>query len=435
MFSSISFSWFRKPLYDARVLRPVEAAFPQLDFTEIKHTWWQVRTWPASPSSVFLIMDTLPSELLSNIASFLSLSDLSSFRLACRRFTYASLHLLLQHLCVLDTLDDLEELFSCLSLDDKSRYTESLTLLHGRWPVCDFQRWATHPLQLNESLPQTASSPKWTDAFQRYRLFVENEARRTTHDDLTRLKKVLELFPRLRQLTVSHLHTKGWRPVGPQQYIHLREQIWMSPCISDSESLGAIAQSVLTLLPTLSSVQHLAIDGRLNLSSITDITPIIQITSLKMKAVQLASWDRERFLSVIHMFPSLRELALGFTSTEVLVPVDKISLPFLKRLSLHRLYVSETALLRVLERNPQVSLHLSDATLVRGHWDTFCHRARRMGKGADITLEGYMNGLDPTCVHLSIEGDRKYRLLRFLENGEAQWPFRARWIAPRVFYV
>ncbi|KZL88164.1 ring finger domain protein [Colletotrichum incanum] len=278
-------------------------------------------------------MDTLPVEIITYIASFMKVGDLSNFRLANRHLANVTFRLLAKHLCVLNVVEDLRDLVAFVSAKSNTYHTEAVTLLHGRWPVCDFDEWVAHPLQFNEFLPQTPSTTRRRqDAFMKYRTFAENEAHRDTNNDVAELR-ALSFLPKLRHLTISHIHTKGWRPVGPKKYLALRKRIWMAPYINDS--IGDTAQSLLRLLPSLSSVRKLSIEGRLDPSFISIAAPIIQITTLELKAVQLYDIEGQSFLSFLHAFPSLKDLSLGFISTEFMAPVDKIHLKSLRKLHLH----------------------------------------------------------------------------------------------------
>ncbi|KZL67853.1 hypothetical protein CT0861_00869 [Colletotrichum tofieldiae] len=279
-------------------------------------------------------MDTLPIEIITHIASFMKVGDLSNFRLAHSHLANVTFRLLAKHLRVLNVVDDLRDLVAFVSAKDNGYYTEAVTLLHGRWPICDFDEWVAHPLQLNEFLPQTPSTTRRRqDAFMNYRTFAENEAHRDTDSDLAKLKRALSFLPKLRHLTVSHIHTKGWKPVGPQKYLALRKRIWMAPYINDS--IGETSQNLFRLLPSLSSVQQLSMEGRLDPSFISIAAPITQITILELKAVQLYDPEGQSLLSLLHAFPSLKELSLGFISTEIMAPVDEIHLKSLSKLHLH----------------------------------------------------------------------------------------------------
>ncbi|KXH28614.1 hypothetical protein CNYM01_11247 [Colletotrichum nymphaeae SA-01] len=379
-------------------------------------------------------MKNLPVEIVFYIASFLERGDLSRFRLAHRRLALITFPLISQRIAVLNIVDDLEELLRFLSHRGQGRHTEKLTILHGRWPICTFTDWTMHPLQLNEFLsPTGSSSARRQQAFRHYESFIQNETLRDTTLDLIRLQRIVTLLPRLHHLTISHVHTRGWKPVGPPKYLALRKRIWMAPFISDS--LGAAAQSFLSLLPSIPSVHRLTVEGRLSPSSLNIRAPMTHITMLELKAVHLYDSEKESFLAMLHAFPNLKQLLLGFVSTDVLIPVDEIRLESLSKLHLRRLCTSDSRLLKALADNPKLELHLSDITLAYGHWDTFLHRVKDMGLGRQISLDGYMSGLDPTCVNIEIEGERHHILSRFLGEEGGRWPFRARWIASKPFYV
>lgn len=144
--------------------------------------------------------------------SLLEVKDLSSFRLVHSYLAEITFHLLVRQLGVLDTVEDLNELSSFISSKSFGGSTRSLTILYGRWPMCNLTDWVTHPLQLCElAQPSQAWKKSREDAFSRYRQFVEREARRNKEDDVRWLRKALEQLPKLQIIRIAHVHTKPGR--------------------------------------------------------------------------------------------------------------------------------------------------------------------------------------------------------------------------------
>ncbi|KAK3367303.1 hypothetical protein B0T24DRAFT_535157 [Lasiosphaeria ovina] len=167
-------------------------------------------------------MDQFPAEILALIAKLLPLATLQVFRLVSRRLADIAYPLLVQHLSVVSTVECLDEFKHFISQNPETAfYTKTLTIYHGTWPVCTRDAWETHPLLLGGCDRMDVGSQRShvaDQAYQDYEDFVLREGSRKPSDLLT----VLQLFPNLKSITLTHIRASHIRP---PQYSRLRKKI------------------------------------------------------------------------------------------------------------------------------------------------------------------------------------------------------------------
>lgn len=88
------------------------------------------------------------------------------------------------------------------------------------------------------------------------------------------------------------------------------------------------------------------------------------------------------------------------------LPLDQVSFPDLRALTLIRVKTTETQLLRTIEKAKLLCrLRLTDVTLTTGTWLSLHFKLREMQRELSLCLSGIIDGLEPTCGFYFFEQD------------------------------
>ncbi|KAK3332651.1 hypothetical protein B0T19DRAFT_355422 [Cercophora scortea] len=369
-------------------------------------------------------MDTLPLELLTAVATaLLSTADSYNFRLVCRRFACAGFPVLFRHVSVLNTTDCLKQFQTMRDSPYGSLgATKNLTIYDGTWPLVDRRSiWNRHPLLMARSWadPQLHPGPA-QDAYRQYTQFIAQEIRREPPD--VHLIDLLQSFPTLRSISVSHVNRWNLGPLDLAHYNNLISTIWILPYWETF-----IAKTVLSLLQIINSFPHirrLDISGSLKLESVGHgVYPAIQYLEVKsLVGRKILKTKAREFLA---SFPNLRSLSVslerGGPLGEQVLPLDGLQWHKLRFCSLYNLWISEDELFGFIKRHSSQLwfLTLNQITLVDGSWESFFFRYRELPDRPMIEDNGVsLSALgSPGCV---LNPD-SFRL--FLSQKGFPWPF------------
>ncbi|KAI0389051.1 hypothetical protein F5Y17DRAFT_157093 [Xylariaceae sp. FL0594] len=269
-------------------------------------------------------METMPNEIMNEIAAYLPTSDLRQFRRASRRCAAIGLPGIARQLRLLNTTACLQN-FCQFLLTIPTVYTRTLTIYHSKWPIFANDEWQTHPLLLYERGPHSGLSPPGvltSSPLREYREFLAREDRRRYGSDLQIIVKILRTFPNLHNVTIETL--QPWaRVAGPYarkspalnkamnhmvrcvvNLLHHR------PSVNTLEIRGKIPQAVLKKCPIPTTITTLRITSLVGgpLSHAPTPLSIPSHTNLSVLEVNCPAHPRQVFLLI--ELPKLRFLSL-----------------------------------------------------------------------------------------------------------------------------
>ncbi len=202
---------------------------------------YEVRSGSLSAISLInFAMDRLPPELVSEIASLLSLDALRQLRLVNRYLASSVYPVLYGNISVVNTAEHVEELMGFLKqCPAAAQFTRHLTIYHAAWPVCNRTVWERHPLlfggkEIGVGYRMSAVADA---AFQSYTDFIAREALR----DFSDLASLIFMFQNLQTVTISHIRCIP--RMKNSQCRRLIRRIWLGPRVKDS--------AVMTVTPFL----------------------------------------------------------------------------------------------------------------------------------------------------------------------------------------
>lgn len=337
-------------------------------------------------------MDNMPQEILAEIAKFLpSVADLRRFRLVNSTFASAGFPSLIHHLGILNTYDYLQELQTLRKSCGCFGATKHVTVYHGTWPyVLNRQRWMAHPLFLRERTKDSSDDAVET-AYRNYRSFVERETSRGFESDVTEFLTLLQSFPQLQSLTLSHLQAWRWRPLQNLHYKSLKDRTWVVPFFQDA--VHDLAGKILPLLNTFPRISRLNIEGGLNAQHLTTGGHQYgNVTRLRVTSLTVAKSFIEQTRSFLASFPNLEDLtiqvAAGGPLSELSLPLESLEWPRLSRLELAHLLVHEDAICSFAERHRRLQrMSLKKITLTMGSWNSTLTRLRNSNSGLVVQAQ------------------------------------------------
>ena len=325
-------------------------------------------------------MDQFPTEILALIAKLLPFATLQVFRLVSRRLADIAYPLLVQHLSVVSTVECLNEFKHFISQNPETAlYTKKLTIYHGTWPVCTRDAWETHPLLLGGCDRMDVGSQRShiaDQAYQDYKDFVLCEGSRKPSDLLT----VLQLFPNLKSITLTHIRASH---VRPPQYSRLRKKIWLQPYVKDSVS--PTVTWVLGTLINFPRITEIEINGNFNPYDIDGPVQTNFIESLKITCMKCS--NHRNFLRFLSCFSRLRNLSLEMRDIEgnATIPLDKVLWPNLETVELTNGRISEKSIVAFIQHHTSLSsLRAQDTTIVGGSWESVLQGAPAAGAPAAL---------------------------------------------------
>lgn len=351
-------------------------------------------------------MDLLPLETVVEIGILLSTKDVCSFRLTCCYFAQAAFPIISRHLSLIDTSTCLAEFLHYLKANPHIS-VETLTIYHGKWPICSRKEWLAHPLLCYEQYPcmtrQNGSRPFDTtramEAYGKYRNFLAAEDRRNQSTDVIVMTNILRLLPNLKAITVRNLQPWGQTPLTSAKVSNLRKAIWISP--SFGGSLHGVMVWLLKSIVGHPSLNSIAVRGRV-LSSTLCGYQLPRIVTLRLTAVILTragSWDdpTKDAWAFLQVFPNLRTLELRLSITDSSTkPLERIQLPHLVHLSLEGVQANGHLLANTLGQRRLCSLTMKDVTLLDGDW------ASTIKGFTQHPSIGMLDASESACIRLAV---------------------------------
>lgn len=336
-------------------------------------------------------MNTLPLELLAEVAWNLpSSSDIRRFRLVSRAFAYASSPALFHRIDVINTESYLNELQDFQTHPSNSAAAaRHLTLYHGIWPTLNtIHAWSQSPLAIRQS---SLADHRTMQAYSAYRQFANREALRDFDTDILKFTKMLQLFPNLTSLTISHIHAWRFGKLKNDHYDDLSWKIRIIPFFT--AHVEDVVQQLLSVLHMSPRVSQLSIQGSLDLRGVAWGTINKSILHLIVQSLVVCWPQEDGAESFLRSFPNLRELELGTEAgrlNEQKLPLRSLSWPDLKRVTFHHLWVSEDELVDFIMRHQLRKFVLHNVTLFTGTWESFFNRLFTLPNRALQTSECIM---------------------------------------------
>ncbi|KAI0550151.1 hypothetical protein F4679DRAFT_544159 [Xylaria curta] len=348
-------------------------------------------------------MESLPNEMLYEMAAWLPLADLRQFRLADRRCAAIGLPILVRHLYVLNTIACLQEFRDFLKTIPTA-YTRALTIYHGKWPGCSRKEWETHPLHRYEQFSRPRGSdevarpitPLASSAFRRYREFLSREDARSYQSDLDIIADILKQIPNLRHVTIETL-----QPFGAVT--------------------TRMARCVIRSLQDNPNIHSLDMRGRIRPSILHDCPIPCTITTLRVNYPAGGPLRPGHAPLSIPSHTQLRILEVHCPARPRLVLAG--ALPQLQCLYLQGCIIPEESLLLASSGRHFARMHLCDITLSEGTWQSFFPRMRARSSKPLLVLQGEFYGYDPSCFQFEARGHTLNLLYSFMAST-IPWPLQ-----------
>ncbi|KAH6869652.1 hypothetical protein B0T10DRAFT_418290 [Thelonectria olida] len=327
-------------------------------------------------------METLPLEMVTEIARNLaSTSDVRHFRLVSRAFAYAASPVLFWRVHAINTVGNLNQLrdFQCHP-SNSAPAARHLTLYHGDWPALDsIDAWSQTPQALQQNtLPNHAK----IKAYFAYRQFIDQEALRDLNTDISRFTGMLELFPNLTSLTISHIHAWRWGKLSNDHYHELSRNIHVVPFFKGW--VGDLVQKLLPILYKSPRLKQLSVQGSLDLRGVEWTAVNRNILYLKVQSLITCESQEDQAGIFLRSFPNLQQLELGTEAgrwiREQKLPLYSLWWPDLWQVTFHNLWASEDELIDFIVRHQLQQLTLNNVTLFNGSWASFFDRTRNLPK-------------------------------------------------------
>jgi hypothetical protein len=204
----------------------------------------------------------VPTEILSQIASYLDAKDLRRFRSTNRQCAKVGVSFIARNgLSALNTAAGLQEIRQLLQCKSIAISTRQLTINHSRWPICTRKEWERHPLLFSGPWRfESLETSKANKAFAAYSAFIAKEQNRSHDKDVSITTQILNLLPNLQSLVISHMKVCSWHPSHNTKYKNLLREIWMTPYI-DVVVTPAVQISLLALGNGFSNITSFTIHG------------------------------------------------------------------------------------------------------------------------------------------------------------------------------
>jgi hypothetical protein len=325
-------------------------------------------------------METLPLDLVVEIAWALTATpDIRNFRLVSKAFAYAASPVLFQRFQAINTLGCLGRLYEFQTDFPNSASTaRHLTLHHGDWPQLEsLNAWKTHPQALSHV---DLSKRGEMQAYTAYRRFIGHEVARSFELDVSVLTKILENFPSLASLTISHIHTWRSRKLRDNYYDRLCHVVRVIPFWKPS--VEDITSRLLPILSHFPQITKLSVSGALDAERLKRLVRNQSILSLHVSNLVVRGDKHDEVRNFLQSFPNLEELILGTESggqiSEQRIALKSLQWPNLRRVHFRHLWTSEDELMDFIERHPIQQIALRNITLFSGSWESFRRRIQAM---------------------------------------------------------
>jgi hypothetical protein len=370
-------------------------------------------------------MEALPLDIVVEIAWALSsTSDMRNFRLVNKAFAYAVSPVLFRHVQAINTIGCLSQLHNFQhDREGPASATRHLTLHHATWPQLEsFDAWQTHPQALNHAdLPIQAQ----VQAFSAYRQFTHQEVARNFETDLYGLAKILDMFPSLTSLTVSHVHNWRWGRLKSDYYDELCQTIRIIPFFK--ARVEHLTSRLLPILPRFPQITRLSIPSTLDIEDDEWVVRNDSIVSLDVSNLVVRGYDHVQVHKFLRSFRNLQELILSTESggqiSEQRIALWSLHWPNLRRLHLRHLWTSEDDLISFIERHQLEQLALRNVTLVDSSWESFFVRL------SSLTVRPFQSAVCITGAGIRIP-------LKEAATSYSRWPSgHASALRPRVYVL
>lgn len=325
-------------------------------------------------------MESLPLEIIIEISwALMSTTDLKNFRLVSKAFAYAASPALFHHVQAINTAECLEQLYKSQNYNKSpASAARHLTLYHGTWPYLgSFNEWKTHPQALShDDLCKQAEM----EAFVAYRRFSTQEAARVFDSDVSGLAMILEMFPSLATLTLSHVHTWRWGKFKSAYYNELCQKTRIIPFFK-----ARVEDLACRLLPSLlrfPQITSLNIPSTLDIQNDEWIVINENIVSLNVSNLVVRGYEHSEVQQFLRSFPNLQELVLctesGGQASSQRIDLRSLKWPTLRRAHFRHLWTSENDLIDFVCQHQLQQLALRNVTLFSGTWKSFFNRVVRL---------------------------------------------------------
>ncbi|KAM7204413.1 hypothetical protein V8F33_001715 [Rhypophila sp. PSN 637] len=359
--------------------------------------------------------------MLVAIASHLDGSSLRTLRLSSRRFAHAAFPILFRSVYLLNTSECIDEFELLVHSPYRSLGAiKQLTIYYGEWPDLDYQsRWRNNILWLGD---RGQSQCKEEDrAFTRYKEFMKEERLRRANPE-AQLLRIFKSLPSLRSITISHLNSWSWKPLGGHHLKKLKEKIWMLPRWENS-----ITKPVLDILPIIEAyphINHLEMNGTLTAEH-RGSGKYLSVVSLKIDSLVSQYTAKEQTRELVTAFPNLRTVSLRLSQAPASgledqeLRLKRVYWPWLNSFSVHGLWISEDDLWEFIERHDRlVYVGLLRVTLTKGSWESFFTRMRALNHGPRVgdNIELHVSGSVGCIMNADL-------LNHFLSRPDFPWPY------------
>jgi hypothetical protein len=370
-------------------------------------------------------MESLPLEIIIEISwTLMSTTDLKNFRLVSKAFAYAASPALFHHVQAINTAECLEQLYKSQNYNKSpASAARHLTLYHGTWPYLgSFNEWKTHPQALShDDLCKQAEMV----AFAAYRRFANQEAARVFDSDVSGLAMILEMFPSLVSLTLSHVHTWRWGKFKSAYYNELCQKTRVVPFFK-----ARVEDLACRLLPSLlrfPQITSLNIPSTLDIQNEEWLIVNENIVSLNVSNLVVRGYKHSEVQQFLRSFPNLQELVLctesGGQVSGQRIALRSLKWPTLRRAHFRHLWTSENELIDFICQHQLQQLALRNVTLFSGTWKSFFSRIARL---SNQTLQ--------SAVCITTSGIRIS--LNEAARSHKRWPnSNASALNPRVYLV
>jgi hypothetical protein len=327
-------------------------------------------------------METLPLDLVVEIAwALVTTSDMRNFRLVNKAFAYAASPVLFRRVQAINTLGCLGRLYEFQTdFASPASTAKHLTLYDGDWPQLEsLDSWKTHPQALSHvNLSKQAEMLAYTA----YRRFIGHEVARGFELDIAILTRILENFPALTSLTLSHVHTWRSKKLGNDHYDRLCQVIRVVPFWKPF--VGDITSRMLSILSRFPQIVNLNISGTLDTEGREWMIRNKSIISLHVCNLVVRGYKHREVQSFLQSFPNLEELILGTEAggqiSEQRVALRSLEWQNLQRVHFRHLWTSEDDLIDFVERHQLQQVVLRNVTLFSGSWESFRCRISALKK-------------------------------------------------------
>jgi hypothetical protein len=369
----------------------------------------------------------LPPEILHNVATYLHVEDLGSFRRISPECTRAGTSLIARNgLSVLNTSEGLREIRQLLQCKSIAINTRQLTICHGDWPVCTRREWELHPLLFGgQSRFQGSRTRRADEAFAAYSAFIAEEKSRRRYRDVEAVFETMNLLPNLRTVAISHVKSWALHPSRNAKYRELQKKVWLAPYIKHNTVAPAVQLFLLALRNDFPNVTCLVIRGAFNPADLSRAA--LQFPSIHNLCItSLQVQDGAVVRKFLQAFPNLADLSITFQGWERAVPdiVGALFWSSLRRLRIDELWASEDEIFSIF-RHHQDTLEcfsLGNTMITQGSWRSLFTRMRSLRARGKVVADGELFGRRSRDT-LNMNPTASIQLSRFMQDSQQSWPF------------